>query len=346
MGRVRCGWVAWARMSLTVIVYASLQLETALAWDEFEDDAALTGGRAQLGEVSDGGKSLDLAIAGGGELMDAVLAGVDGEPLTMEDLRQFIASHGEDAPKNILADRAGLKNAVREMVTHELLQREAKSAGLAVSSEEVTAYIEEIKKQNGVDDAGFAALLSRKQLTVEGYRAQVQADILRTRIMSSRVRAKVNITDGDVEKYLEEHPQSGPGEGEVRVLQATFRAPTADAAEQLANEFKEKVEDGAEFAGTAGDAYTDLGFVDPADLRDDLRKAVEDLDVGELSDVLPGEGSATVVTVASKHADGAQVDEKVKADIRKQLFEERFKGALERFLAEELPKKYHVEYKL
>lgn len=344
MRRFRCEW----RKAVVVLVAMVCATHSASAWDEFEDDAVLRGGRGRLvsSEISDGGRSLDLAIAGGGELMDAVLAVVDGEPLTMGDLRQFIASHGEDAPKDILADRVGLKNAVKEMVTHELLQREAKSAGLAVSPEEVTAYIDEIKKQNGVDDAGFTTLLARKQLTLEGYRAQVTADILRTRIMSARVRAKVNITDDDIAKYLEAHPQRTPGEGEVHVLQATFRSGSKELAEQQAEEFREKVEDGAEFAGTAGEAFTDLGFVHPGDLRDDLREAIEDLDPGEVSEAIVGEGAATVVMVASKQTADGQVDEKTKAEIRKQLFEERFKSALEKFLAEELPKKYHVEYKL
>ena len=343
MWRFRGEW----RKGLLAIFCATLSVRSAVAWDEFEDDAALRGGRGRLaGEISDGGRSLDLAIAGGGELMDAVLAVVDGEPLTMGDLRQFIASHGEDAPKDILADRVGLKNAVKEMVTHELLQREAKSAGLAVSPEEVSAYIDEIKKQNGVDEAGFTTLLARKQLTLEGYRAQVTADILRTRIMSSRVRAKVNITEDDIIKYLEEHPRRSPEEGEVHVLQASFRGASKELLESQAEEFRDKVADGAEFAGTAGEAFTDLGFVDPGDLRDDLRQAVEELDPGEVSEPIMSDGSATVVMVASKHAADGQVDDKTKAEIRKQLFEERFKSALEKFLAEELPKKYHVEYKL
>ena len=344
MGNIRAKTAAGTVAMLVI----ALPLTFADAWDEFENDAQLSEGRARLNpsEVSDGGRSLDLAIAGGGELMDAVLAVVDGEPLTMGDLRRFVESHGEAAPKDILADRAGLKNAVREMVTHELLQREAKNAGLAVSAEEVTAYIDEIKKQNGVDDAGFAALLARKQLSVDEYRTQVQADILRTRIMSSRVRAKINITDGDIAKYLEEHPQKRPGEGEQRVSQAIFREATTAEAEQRALAFREKVEDGAEFAATAGAAFNDLGFVDPKDLRDDLRSALEDLDPGEVSEVIPGEGSASVLMVVSKGSAEGEVDDKLKAEIRKELFEERFKGALEKFLSEELPKKYHVEYKL
>ena len=121
MRRFRCEW----RKAVVVLVAMVCATHSASAWDEFEDDAVLRGGRGRLvsSEISDGGRSLDLAIAGGGELMDAVLAVVDGEPLTMGDLRQFIASHGEDAPKDILADRVGLKNAVKEKLLQEIFMK-------------------------------------------------------------------------------------------------------------------------------------------------------------------------------------------------------------------------------
>ena len=93
-----------------------------------------------------------------------------------------------------------------------LLQREAQEAGISVSDEETQAYLDEIKRQNNVDDEGFEELLEKQGFTLDEYLTQVRRDIVRTRILSMRVRKMINIVPEDVERFLEDHPELRPPE--------------------------------------------------------------------------------------------------------------------------------------
>ncbi len=286
------------------------------------------------------------------DVVDMVLASVDGEPLTMSDLRQYIESHGETAPKDLLDGSPEVRKFLRELVIEELINREASSSGIGVSDEEIEAYIDEIKRQNHVDASGFAELLASKGLTIETYQKQVRVDILRTRILGSKVRGKVNILDGDVEKYLEEHPALLPKTGERRVEQIFFAVPAGASDEARAN-IRERADDVAEdvrggdsMKESGGEEYIDLGYIDPDDLKPELQEIAKKLQPGETSGVTEISGGYTILRLTEAGEGSKQIDDGVKEQVRRELIEKQFKEAADRYLNDELPKKYHVELKL
>lgn len=300
--------------------------------------------------------SLPVAVANaddtkGSAVLDMVLASVDGEPLTMSDLREYISSRGEVVPQDLLDGSPEVRKYLRDMIVDQLVAREAESANISVSEDEVAAYIEEISRQNNVDADGFTDLLRSRGISLESYKKQVRSDIVRTRIVGARVRPKINILDEDIKAYLAEHPDLQPKSGEVHVEQILLRYPEGADEEAVAqvkeraDELRSQADDGKELSALAKDDYTDLGFVTPSDLRPVLADAITDLKPPETALAIePGTG-VYVLKLAAVHGND-EVDEDVKQQIRKQLFEERIKGAVEKFFNDELPKKYHVELKL
>ncbi len=296
------------------------------------------------------GKSLREAISASGgssNVVDMVLASIDGEPVTMTDLKKFILTRGETVPGDLLDGSPEVRRFLKELVVDELVAKEAAAANITVGDEEIEAYMEEIQRQNGVDRQAFLELLKTKGLTQEIYRTQIRADILRTRILSSRVRSKVNILDEEIDRYVEAHPKLMPKSGERHMEQVSFPYTELDRDDMRAKADQARVDisNGTAPSAIADGNYIDLGFVDPDDLKSELQEAAEKLSPGDASEVVDAGGAFVVIKLAGD-GEKQEPDKEMREQVRRELMEERFKSAAEKYLNEDLPKKYHVELKL
>ncbi|MCB0322129.1 MAG: SurA N-terminal domain-containing protein [Bdellovibrionales bacterium] len=282
-------------------------------------------------------------------VLDMVLATVDGEPLSASDLRRHILAQGGTPPESFLDPTPETQRYLRELVAERMLAKEAEDSGITVADDEIEAYIDEIKRQNQVDSDGFNSILANRGLTYDEYVAQVRNDIVRARVMAQKVRAKVNVLDVDVERYLKERPELLPEQGSVRLQQVFIAAnPQAEDRELLRARMgliRDRLTTGAPWQEIAGEYYTDLGYVDPSELRGEIRDAIRDLEPGAISDIVETP-QGVYIFAATPAGEGLTPDSKFKEEIRKELFEARFKEEVNQFLNTELPKKYHVEMKI
>src|SRR5262249_27496151 len=76
---------------------------------------------------------------------------------------------------------------------------------VSTSNEEVDAYIEQIKKRNNLSDERLTEALEKQGLTMERYREQVRTELQRSALVTKQVRARVNITPEEIERYYKEH---------------------------------------------------------------------------------------------------------------------------------------------
>ena len=316
--------------------------------------SSLFGGLAFAAPAAEAPPSVSLkeTVAASGanssSVIDMVLASIDGEPVTMSDLKKFMAVRGEQLPGDILDGSPEVRRYLKELVVDELINREAAGANITVSEEEMEAYIEEIQRQNGIDKEGFMELLKSKGLNPDTYRSQIKADILRTRILSSRVRNKVNILDEEIDKYVEAHPKLMPKSGEEHLEQLSFTFTDdsdRDEVRERAEHAREDIASGTSPSSISGGDYTDLGFVDPDDLKDELQDAAKKLKSGDVSEIVEAGHSFFILRLAGDGEKQAP-DQEVREQVRRDLMEERYKAAAEKYLNEDLPKKYHVELKL
>lgn len=277
-------------------------------------------------------------------VVDMVIASVDGEPLTLQELKAYVSTAGDVPKTDLESGKFEVEKYLRDFITQRLMEKEAKASGLSVSEEDVNNYIDEIKKQNGVDDAGLSRLVQSKGLTLETYKQQITFDILRTRLVATRVRSKVNVSDEDVKRYLEDHPDRRPAVGAVHLHQVFYPSSAESAAK--AREIHDKAKSAAQLKEAAGSAYSDLGFVDVADLRPELGEVVTKLKAGEISDVIDTSKGDYVLVVSEKQEGEQELSPELIEQIKRELLDLRVKEELTRFLAEELPKKYNVEMKL
>lgn len=284
-------------------------------------------------------------------VIDMILASVDGEPLTFSDLQRYIRSKGGTPPEDIQSGDFEIRKQLRELVLRDLLTKEAKETGITVADDEISAYVEEIKRENDVDDAGFEELLQGRGLTLEEYYSQVRSDIVRARVISASVRSKFSVSDEDVLRYLDSRPELRPEKGMLHLHQASvlFRNSPEMSEEECYHaiqKIRESSVAGQDFREAAGQYYEDLGYLRVEDLREELQRAVEGLEVGEVSPIVTTDRGYLLLSVASQSSEDQPIDDTLKAQIRDEIYQTRFKEQVDKFLNEELPKKYHVELKL
>lgn len=324
----------------------------------------------QAGEELNGGQEPDDRLSlerriDEADVIDAVVATIDGEPLTSGELKRFVSSQaragGAAESAASPAEPRSAQQQLRDLVTSRLLEKEASKLGISVSESEIGSYISEVKRRNGVEDSQFVTLLSQQGMTVEEYRKQVAADILKSRVVTSRVRSRISIVDEDLQRFAAEHPELVPKAGQLHLHQLFFPATgsasselslgdgqllegssSAEAAARAAAEAaRDSVKDGRSFA-SAGGEYSDLGFIQVNDLRDDFQSALEKTKVGGVSEpILSTQG--VYLLFVSEESVGGVLSKEVAEQVKQQLFQVKFREELDRYLNDELPKKYDVE---
>ena len=293
-------------------------------------------------------------------IVDAVLLTVQGEPLTWSELKRFLAARGEKVDSELLKQRSALRAKLRDYLMVKLVEREGAELGVTVDESDVEAYIGAIQAQNGVDAEGFREILAEQGISESEYQSQIRADILRSRVMSARIRSKIEVVDEDVERFFEKHPERLPAAGSVRLKQ--IRIPLADESLELsldapqavdaapakvrARELRSRLAAGEPWPAVGGNYYSDLGFVQSSDLLPELQEVIVGLDVDKVSPIVETSNGIYIVSVSARSTSDGTIDPGLKEEVRSQLFEERYNLAVEKYFTEELPGKYQVDWKL
>jgi len=279
------------------------------------------------------------AARGASARMVEKIAAVVGENVVL-------ASEVEEKAGPLLADvskvpdpdkRAARASALRRevlerLIDDELILQQAADLKLTVTSEQIDSSIEEIKKQNSIDDDQLREALKAQGMTMATYRADLKRQLLRFRVLNIAVGSRVNVSDEEVKAYYERH-MKGAANVQVRASHIFIALPDgADltaVAEKKAQAEKiverAKTEDFAKLAReVSDDAATraeggDLGYFGKDMLPKPIEELVFAMKPGEVrGPVRADRGFHVIKLVDRKTKDPKPLDD-VKDDIRMQL---------------------------
>jgi peptidyl-prolyl cis-trans isomerase SurA len=293
------------------------------------------------------------AIPGRAEVINKILATVDGEPITVYELKQFSARtiRGRQASST---DQAQLLDA---LITEKLVSKEVSDKGVVVRDEDIDRVIAGIKERNKMNDEDFKQALQQQGMTMESYRAQLREDVQRQQLITREIRGKVNVTPEEVQRYYNAHLSEYSTPGKMQVAHIVFRLPPDASPEQVAEatakaeEVRARLQKGADFADLAKqinqDATAsnggDLGWFKKGELLEPLEKSAEALKVGEVSDpVRTTVGVHLVKLEAREEASHRDLDE-LADQIKQQLYNAALEERFQKWLTDDLRKRHHVE---
>jgi parvulin-like peptidyl-prolyl isomerase len=293
-----------------------------------------------------------------------IIASIEGEPLTLKDLHDYLKAAGLNAVPQEGTEE--FKKYYEDFLTQTLVEKEAKALNIEVSPDDTTAYIEEVKKQNQVNDEQLVKLLAGKGMTLAAYRLQIQQEILRTRLTQQHARTTISISEKDVKNKMgintdldaavttrhlyqvfvpiEEDGKSA----NFKLAETPVGAPEELRQQRLEiiTQIRDKAETPQDLKSQGSSYFSDLGEVSADDLLEDLRDTVLDLDEGEVSSVLETPRGFYVLGLASVTETGPEIKADDREAAKKQLFEDRLRTEMTNYISKELPKKYNLERKL
>ena len=253
-----------------------------------------------------------------------------------------------------------MSQILEEMISEELIVQAAKEAKLKVERKEITAAVEEVKKQNKLDDSGLSQALAQQGFTIESYKRDVERQLLRMRSVNMLVRPRVTITDEDVRARYDEMGRRMGVVSKVRLRHVLISLPPKPTEKQVARakalsaEIIEKAKGGTAFADLAKqysddqatkDSGGDLGWIERTTLPTEWEVVVFSMDKGDVRGPVSGKSGLHVFYAEDlKKSDLKSFDE-LKEQLRNELYRKEMDKQTALWL-EELRKKAYIERKL
>lgn len=293
--------------------------------------------------------ALIMSIPAQAEIVDGVLAVVDGEPILQSDLIEDIASEmdylmqqgGGNAEQtyNDLMNQA-LQNAIDNKILLRLArQRIGLQPEFAVTDDEVEERIQNIAKLYENREA-FLADLAKSGETMFDIRERVRNQLLAIRMgMSMRAifEKEAIVTESQVAQYYEDNRSEFERPERVRLrhifMSAGESEPDQARTRAQMEQLHDELEAGANFGEIAA-AHTEaaeegrLGWVGRGDLVEALDTAVFGLAEKDYSGVIEAAGGFHIFLAEEKQEAGlASLDEvrtEIEPILREQMAQERY----------------------
>jgi peptidyl-prolyl cis-trans isomerase SurA len=297
------------------------------------------------------------------EVVEQLIAVIDGEPYTLSNLDKFSKSKGgRSFPASDLKaiDQAD-REVLEQFLTEKLLEAEVREAGIIVSDDEVNRYIEQVKKNNRLSDEDLIAALKRENQTLESYKVSVKAEIEKSQLIDRQVRRKVTISDEDVERYYKLNTSKFRTNDRAHIRHILLPLDENPKPEQVqqamakGKELRQQIAAGADFATIAREYSQGAGHADGGDIgwvnRGTLISGIEEvafqkLAVGQVSEPFRTSMGVHIVKLEGHDTGTLQplssVAPRIKEELTSKALEERFA----KWVKSDLRRKHRVDIKV
>jgi len=252
------------------------------------------------------------------ETLNRIVAIVNDDVVTQYELNQKIErATGSTTDDLKAADNERfleLRRQVLEMMVNEkCTQEKIRELEIEVTSDQIDAYIEDIKEQNQWTQEDLVAVLEADGATYEEYWNEVKKEFEHDRLISEQVTGKVIIREEEIRQYYEEHRADFATEESVHLAGMIIASRNTEEAKAVLARLKngEDLED-----------LIDLGTLETDLLDPELKKVVDELDVGEVSDLIVRPNGIQIIRLLERQEKGVKSIDDVRETIRAILYEE------------------------
>lgn len=271
---------------------------------------------------------LSLAGAAQAQVVDRIVAVVNGEIITLQELKQQVLALAGPAPAE--ADKVAAQ-ILDEMIDDIILRQEAERLKVEVSDSEVENEIRQVKARRRLSDAEFERALSMQGMTAAQYKERTRHEIVKHKMLGYMVRRKVVVTQEEIDAYYEKNRAELTTEREVDFQ--ILVVGEQDRAESL----RDSIVSGELSFADAVDKYTigpkeNDGVMKGVNWREldvPWREALRDVNAGDISKPFVIQDRWVVVKMLERRdgvrQENSTVDDEVREAIMRPKLEERFK---------------------
>lgn len=256
-------------------------------------------------------------------LVDRIVAVVDKEVVTLSELRERVAEterqlrrEGVPLPEPGILERQVLERLVLLKAQLQL----ARDSGIRVDQVQVDRALERIAENNKLALPEFRQALERDGIAFERFRDEVRDQIILTRLREREVDDKIQVSESEIDLYLEERGNA-PDEGvEYHIAHVLVRVPEqaspdrVEASRARAEKVRADALAGGDFAKLAAgysdgpDALKggDMGWRERDRLPELFTEAVKSLAPGDVSEVLRSPAGFHVLKLLDRRGAGGK----------------------------------------
>lgn len=288
-------------------------------------------------------------------LIDAVLASVNGKPITLQDVCSQLAP-----PRRLTLQEAAMDLEARRvldaLITQSLIEAEAEQRKLKVSDDELNFYIDEVARRNKLSRAGFEEALKGQGLDPAAYRDQVRVEILKSKLAGQVANSGIGVTKEEVDEYLRQHPQlsKSGAKTKLRRILVSFNFRSPEEAHARIEEIRQALMAGGDF-GDLARSYSDgaeaseggsLGVVAEEDLNPGFFDAVFAAKEGEMTRVVEAPDGLHLFYVEKRYVEKEAHNEELYQEVKKILERQKADMLVQNFFSSELMKSHAVDKKI
>ena len=275
--------------------------------------------------------ALALALAGAAPLgaaaqplvlVDRIVAVVNKEAITLTELAESTESAQRELRRRRIAapERALLERQVLERLVLDKAQLQlAAETGLRVDELQLDRAVQRIAENNKMTLADFRRALEQDGVSFESFRADLRQQMLLQRLREREVDDRVQVSEGEIDLFMEENKVSAASAIEYNVAHILVRIPEQASPERLeqartrAARARLQAQSGGDFAQLAAstsdgaDALQGgaMGWRAPGRLPEVFAEALQGMQPGEVSAVLRSPAGFHVLKLLERRGSGA-----------------------------------------
>jgi len=274
------------------------------------------------------------------DVIERVVAVVDEDAIFYSELRERAApflpqvmSAGTETER--LARLAELYRQLLDVLIDEhLIAKAAEAMDVRVSNDDVEGALRNVQAQNGLTPEEFWEAVHQQGFSEAQYRIDLRRQLLRYKVMNTRVRGRVNITEADVRRRYDEAVREANRELRFRASHIFVSVPEGAPATTVAQvrAEAERIRQGLDVPGfeRAMSRYGggDLGWLSQGDLPAPLESALLAMQPGEISEPVRGPSGFHIFLLHERERGGSNIPPF--DDVKDQIFREMLNVAMQR----------------
>jgi peptidyl-prolyl cis-trans isomerase SurA len=320
--------------------------------------------------------SVTLIVAGArAEILEQILVKVNGEIFTKTELEQrqvaALRQKGQQFDPKTDPDSQQLRKALDDItpqimvdaVDEMLIVQRGKELGYKLSEEQFKSVVDNIKKENKIEtEEQFQNALKAENMTMTDLRRSLERSMIVQRVQQNEVFGKIGISEEEARAYYDSHRNEFTKLPTVTLREILVAIPTDargvnvaadEAAQQRADQLRTRVTTGGEpfdkIASDASDAPSkaNSGLIGPISLDDlspDLRRIVETLQPGAVSEVIRTSRGFQLFKLETSTPIEVMPFDQAREQIGDRVFTDKRKGEFQKYL-EKLRNQAIIEWK-
>lgn len=297
-------------------------------------------------------------------VINAIAAIVNDEVVTLYEINREAQPVIREAEKQTILDEAARsqirRTALDRLVEKKLVEQKIRELNIKVSEEEIRQAIEDVKKQNNMpSQEALVAALANQGLSFDQYRAQLQEQIEKLKLVSIEVRAKIHVSETEMHEYYEANRLKFTEDESYRARHIFFKTGEKSPADEIKRTMTTalmvlaEAKSGKDFAELARNYSEDpaarkdggdLGVFKKGDMQAELESAILSMKPGEVSELVYTPVGFHIIKLEERISGKQKPFEGLKAEIEEAIYRKKSEERFSQW-AKDLRSKASVELK-